>query len=192
MKHRRWIAPVVALAALAVVAVLLGNHVNGSGRRTGGPLACADCDRTATSILVRRGQRASFGLLGLSNHGSRPATLEAVRLLDADPAFELVGTLVVEPDGTGSIGVVLGFPPADPGGRVVDVAGYVIQPARSAEDFVQILVGATITKRGRHGARQIAVDYRVGGRPYRAVFDNSLWLCTHGDVPDDGCTNPDL
>lgn len=191
MKDRR-IGVSAAIVLVGLVAVALLSHVDSSGRQTGGPLACDACDRTATSILVRRGERASFGPLALSNDGSRPATLEAVRLLGVDPGFEFVGALVVEPDGTGLIGVDLGYPPDDPGGKTAPVAGYLVEPARGPEDFVQILIGATITGRGRYGARRIAVDYRVGTARYRAVFDDSLWLCTHLDVPADGCTNPDL
>lgn len=191
MRDRRIVVS-AAIVLVGLVALALLNHVESSGRQAGGPLACDDCDQTATSILVRRGERASFGSLALSNTGSRPATLEAVRLLDVDPGFELVGALVVEPDGTGLIGVDLGYPPGDPGGKTARVAGYVVKPARGPHDFVQVLIGATITARGRYGARRIAVDYRVGTARYRAVFDDSLWLCTHLDVPEDGCTNPDL
>lgn len=190
--RRRPIVVSAAIVLIGLAAVALLTHVDPSGRQTGGPLACDDCDRTATSILVRQGERASFGPVALSNNGTRPATLEGVRLLDVDPGFEFVGALVVEPDGTGLVGVDVGYPPDDPGGKTTPVAGYVVDPAQGPEDFVQVLIGATITGRGRYGARRIAVDYRVGIARYRAVFDDSLWLCTHRDVPEDGCTNPDL
>lgn len=185
----------IVLAALVVgglAMMLFGRYDSGFERRSGGPLACDDCDRTALGIPVRRYQPASFGPLTLDNPGSRPATLEAVRLLDTDPGFDLLDVLVVEPDGTAPlIAVDVGFPPLQPGGVTHPVAGFTIEPTKSPEQFIQILIGATITTRGTVGARRMAVDYRVGRMRYRAVYPYSIWLCTRDETPPAGCTDPD-
>ena len=144
-------------------------------------------------IPVRRHQAASFGPLTLHNPGSRPAILEAVHLLDVDPGLDVIDVMVVEPDGTAPlVAVDVGFPPQKPGGTMYPVAGYTLAPAQSPEQFVQILVGATITRRGMVGARRMAVDYRIGRMRYRAVYRYSIWLCAERDVPEPGCGAPDL
>jgi hypothetical protein len=191
---RRRVAVIVGGALMVAIATMLVGHYDGGfERRSGGPLACGDCDRAALGIPVRLDQAASFGSLTLRNPGSRAATLEAVRLLDVDPGFELIDVLVVEPNGTTPlIAVDVGFPPQEPGGATHPVAGYTVEPTKSPEQFVQILVGATITTRGMVGARRMAVDYRVGRMRYRAVYPYSIWLCTHLDIPAGGCTGPAL
>lgn len=191
---RRRVAVIVGATLLVVIAaVFVGRHDSGFERGSGGPLACADCGRAAMGIPVRRDQAASFGPLTLRNPGSQAAILEAVRLLDVDRGFDLIDVLVVEPDGTAPlVAVDVGFPPEKPGGVTHAVAGYTVVPSERAEQFIQILVGATITTRGMVGARRMAVDYRIGRMRYRAVYPYSLWLCTHRDVPAGGCTDPDL
>ena len=117
--------------------------------------------------------------------------VERVELVDVDPGLNVVGMLVVEPDGQHPlVGGDHGFPPREPGGTTHPVRGYRLSPARSRADFVQILIGLRLTARGRAGARKIAVDYRVGRVPYRAIFDHAIWLCADRRT-DEQCIDPD-
>ena len=131
-----------------------------------------------------------MGPLTLRNKGDEVATLERVELLEMDPGLELVGSLVVEPDGRGPlVGSGYGFPPRDPGGATAPVRGFRLGPASANRDYVQILVGVRLKAQGRSGARRIAVDYRAGGVPYRAYFEHSIWLCTDRKDPE-RCIDP--
>jgi hypothetical protein len=181
-----------ALVAVATTTAVYVSHREDGARRSGGPLACGDCGRTAYGIPMRLGQPASFGILTLQNTGLRPAILEAIHLLDADPALDVIDMLVVEPDGSSPlIAVDTGLPPPSPGGTTFRVAGYAVAPSSGPPDFVQVLIVATIRKRGMAGGRGLAVDYRVNGRRYRAVYPYSIWLCTHGDEPKRRCGSTD-
>jgi hypothetical protein len=128
-----------------------------------------------------------MGALRLANTGRQNVTLERVQLLDVDGALELVGVLVVDPNGRDPlVGGDHGFPPPKPGGATHPVRGYQMAPGRSNSDFVQLLVGLRLNQRGRAVARRIAVDYRLGGTPYRAIFDDAMWICTDRD-PAERC-----
>jgi hypothetical protein len=189
---RRWIASAGAVALLVVTMVAANQwYPELRGRRSGGPLACSDCGRTATGAPARVGQAFSMGPLTLRNTSRKTVTLERVQLVDVDPGLELVGVLVVEPDGRHPlVGGGRGYPPREPGGTTHPVPDYVLVPTTANGRFVQILVGIRLGSPGRAGSRGIAVDYRADGVPYRATFDDSLWLCTDPDERD-GCIDPD-
>ena len=105
-----------------------------SGARTGGPLACPD---------VRSHGRpecpATVGAAGLDGAVSplettahETVTLERVELLDVDPGLELVGMMVVEPDGrepARRFGLRVSRR-REPGGTTHPVRGYVLPPAQ--------------------------------------------------------------
>ena len=192
MRRRRWIAlSAAALLLLAAGLSLLEWHPQLFGRRSGGPLACRECGRTATGAPVRVGQLVSMGPLRLRNQGEETVTVERVELIDIDPGLDVVGMVVVEPDGRHPlVGGDHGYPPREPGGITHPVSGYRLPPARSRADFVQILVGLRLSARGRAGARKIAVDYRVGRVPYRAIFDHAMWLCADRKA-DEQCIDRD-
>ena len=161
------------------------------GRRTGGPLACEGCGRTATAGPAEIGEVVSMGPLTLENEGSETVTLERIELMDVDRGLEFVGTLVVEPDGRSPlVGSGYGFPPRKPGGTTHSVRGYVLPPATKGNRFVQILVGIRLKTPGIAGARRMVVYYRAGDVPYRAFYDHSVWLCTDPG-PSPRCIDPD-
>ena len=190
--HRLW--AFVALVIALVVGPLVMYAKQQSellGRRTGGPLACKECGRSATAAPAKLGEPVSMGPLTLRNKGVRPVTLEQVELLDVDSGLDIIDMLVVEPDGRHPlIGGVHGFPPPEPGGTIHDVRGYELAPAQSRADVVQVLFGLRLGSPGRAGARRIAVDYRAGAVRYRAYFDHSMWLCTRRVDREEGCVDP--
>lgn len=184
---------ILILAGAAGVA-LLDLRPGLLGRTNGGPLACpsrGECGRSATGLPLELGASASIGPLVLRNEGDTTVTLERVELLDIDSGLELIGTLVVEPDGIHPlVGSALGYPPPEPGGSTHSVRNYRLEPAETEADYVQVLFGLRIRSPGRAGARRIAVDYRAGDRPYRAYFDHSMWLCTARFEREEGCIDP--
>lgn len=179
MTRRVAIGAAGVLVAVASALVIVELHPSVLGRRSGGPLACQDCGRSATALPVNIGKPVSMGPLALRNEGDADATLERVQLLGVDRGLALIGIVVVEPDGRHPlVGAGPGFPPTEPGGTTHPIRGYVLPPAKTNANYVQILFGLRLTAPGRAGARRIAVDYRVGDVPYRAYFDHSMWLCT--------------
>ncbi len=187
-----WVAGALSIVAVLSVVFLTELRSSGAGRRAGGPLACPrdECGRSATGGPVNVGSSASFGPLTLRNDTDEPMTLERVELLDVDPGLQLIGVIVVEPDGRHPlVGSARGYPPSQPGGTTRRVQGYRLEPAESNADFVQILVGLRLRASHRAGARKIAVDYRVGEAQYRAIFDHSMWLCPNPPDPN-GCIDP--
>ena len=193
LMRRPWVVAVLVILVVGASAALIDLKPALLGRRAGGPLACqdSDCGRSATGGPVKVGSSASFGPLALRNDGDETVTLEKVELLDVDPGLEVIEVMVVEPDGRHPlVGSARGFPPTEPGGSTHPVTGYELAPAKSNADFVQILVGLRLLSPDRAGARRIAVDYRAGGVPYRAIFEDSMWLCSDPDDPN-GCIDPD-
>jgi hypothetical protein len=188
MARRCVLTACLVAAATAVLGGLVVLKPELLGRRTGGPLACDGCSRTATGVPAAVAQAVSMGPLYLRNEGDQPATLERVELLDVDPGLEVVGMVVVKPSGRGVVGAAYGYPPRDPRGSLHPVRGYELPPAKSNSDYVQVLIGIKRESPGRVGARRIAVDYRVGDVPYRAYFDYSMWLCRDRDAD---CIDPD-
>ena len=184
------VALLVGALGLALVEVRPGLL----GRRDGGPLACphrGECGRSATGGPVNVGASASLGPLALRNEGDETVTVERVELLGVDPGLELIGMLVVKPDGRHPlVGSSRGYPPPEPGGSTHAVRGYQLAPAKSNADYIQILFGLRLRSPGRAGARRIAVDYSAGDVPYRAYFDHSMWLCTHRVDRTEGCIDP--
>jgi hypothetical protein len=178
MTRRALFTCAVFLAVGAAVALVHGDPGH-PARRTGGPLACEDCGRSATAVPVHIGEPVSMGPLFLRNETDKSIRIERVELLGVDAGLELIGLLAVEPDGRHPlVGGDRGFPPPGSGGFRHPVPGYELAPARTRAAVVQILFGLRLTTPGRAGARRIAVDYRVGDVPYRAYFDHSMWLCT--------------
>lgn len=192
-KRRSLIVIAATVLVLGLAAgVLVAQRSELWGRRTGGPLACHGCGRSATAAPARVGEPVSMGPLTLRNASDATVTLQRVALLDVDPGLELIDSVVVQPDGRHPLtGGVRGYPPPEPGGTTHAVRGYTLEPAKSSADFVQILFGLRLTRPVRAGARRIAVDYRVGRVPFRAYFDHSMWLCTWRISEEGACIDPD-
>lgn len=163
----------VVLVALAGAAWLIGRSGE-TGRVDGGPLACTDCSRGSSGIPTLLNQPASFGLLYLQNRGSKPAIVERVYLVERSPGMELHRALVSRPRG---IGLLNGNPEPDPDNPLRPVRGFVVPPYETSETVFQVILVLRLTRYGRGWFRHVAVDYRVGERAYRAVFNESVSLC---------------
>jgi hypothetical protein len=182
----------VSLAFIAVGAALIVGRSDASGRTMGGPLACQGCGGGTGAMPVSVGERVSFGLVYLRNHGSAPAVLERVRVLNATPGLVVLGALAVELSEGGSVGVSREFPPRDPRGRVHRLRGYTINRTHGKEETSQVIVGLTVARNGEFSFHHIAVDYRVGKQRYRAIFHESLGLCAPRNTAKEQCPEPDI
>ena len=187
----------MAVGATTVVTglglLVLHAHPEVLGRRSGGPLACqtGKCGRSGTGVPVHVGGSASIGPIALRNEGEATLTLERIELLDVDPGLEVIDVVLIEPDGRHPpVGARQGFPPPHLGPTHA-VHGFELAPAVSNSDFVQVLFGLRLRTAGRAGSRRIAVDYRVGRKPYRAYFDDAMWLCTWALSRRGECIDPD-
>jgi len=188
----------VALAALAagaaiVLALLLRNR---AADLAPGPLACPDaCPRLALAFPVDVHRPFTYGLLLLRNRGRAPAVLERVRPGELTPGMRLVGAVVV-PVARNPWHVTADdharFPPANLVGRVRALAGYAVAPTRGPGDALEVLLGFVLTRAGRFGFRDLAVEYRVGERRYRAVFPYRLRVCAPARIHRLDCRPPPL
>ena len=164
------------------------------GRKTGGPLACPECGRTEAGAPVTVGQPVSYGAVHLTNDGSEPAVLERVSLLDADPAMELVGVMILDIGREPAVGLSARLSTDaragdDPSGRRIHAS------ARPHETFfgVLVVVGAKIIANGRHRFRRIAVDYRVRRSALQGALrleSRAVRATEHLDVGVRGCMTP--
>ena len=172
---RRLAVAVFAPLALVAGAAWFAGRSGESGRAVGGPLACLSCAEERSSIPARRNAPVSFGLVALVNRGSKPAVLEGVHALNRTPGMEVVRALVSRPRG---IGLVHGYPEPDAANPLRPVAGFVVPPDGTDQAAFQVILVLRIAQDGRAWFRHVAVDYRVGDRKYRAVFPESVALCT--------------
>ena len=187
MRHSL-IAIVVTLLVLVAAAAVHVTRSDDETRAEGGPLACDDCAAHASSIPAPLNVPVSFGLIFLRNEGTHPATLERVRLLDMQPGIEMVGSSVVRP--TGRVGLLVGYPPADPRSPVRRLRGFVVPPAGPEQRTFQVVLGVRLTRYGRSFFRHVEIDYRVDGALYRAVFRTSLAICASRQDAYPDCDTP--
>jgi hypothetical protein len=179
---------VVLACAVGAAWLLDGLGDDASVRTIGGPLACVDCSRIATSIPAALGAPVSFGLLSLTNRGSAPAVVETIELVEPTPGIELVQALVGGPTG---IGLLNGLPRRDPDNPLRPVRGFAVPRADPATDRLhQVILVLRTTRYGRSWFSRIAVDYRVGASPYRAVFEEGVALCSSRRGLADECALP--
>lgn len=190
MKRRRVIAAVVVLLTITAGAAWLVGRSGYVVRVDGGPLACPDCGAQASSIPVPLNVPVSYGLIYLRNRGSRTAVIERVRVLNARPGIEVVGTSVVRP--TGRVGLLVGYPPEDPRSPLKPVEGFRVLPSGEENRVYQLVLGVRLTRYGRSSFRHVEIDYRVGRARYRAVFRDSLALCASLRERYPDCDTPPL
>lgn len=179
----------VALVASVLLAGIMAVVIMQTMRTSsGGPL-----DGGAGTI---QGQRLevkepyTFGSTLLRIDGKKPATLERVRLLGVTGSFELLAVHtrpVPDERGQGLFLGNTGFPRTDYPTRplaeqnVVPVA-TTRTPAGTPGEGLQIVLGVQVGDPGVARFEAVEVTYKVGGRRYREVFLDSVYLCAPVDV----------
>jgi len=145
-------------------------------------------------------QPYTWGSTLLLNEGKRPAVLERVRLLGVTGSLELLAVHTRPVPDERDQGLYLGdtgFPRADYPTRplaeqnVVPVA-RTRTPDDSPGEGLQVVLGVQVNEPGVARFEAVEITYKVGGRRYREVFDDSVYLCApydaytgNGDCPSD-------
>jgi hypothetical protein len=179
---------VVWLSAYACLfAVLFGGYQWWQGRSAPPPLDGGP--RIGVGGAVEVGQPYSWGAVVLQNRGGRPAVVQRARILRSTPNLELAGPVHSHFVGYGHTeadqmiaGDQTGFPPARWPSRPLAEQNIVRVAQRIGDDGeptegLQIVFGLVVTAPGEARATAVEVVYRVGGRRYRQVFDNTVTLC---------------
>lgn len=148
------------------------------------------------------GQPYTWGSTLLLNEGKKPAVLERVRLLGVTGSLELLAVHTRQvPDERGQ-GLYFGdtsFPRSDYPSRPLAEQKVVpvpktFGPEGSPIEGLQIILGVKVNEPGvaRFGA--VEVTYKVGGRRYREVYNDSVYLCAPYDAytGNGDCPSPEV
>jgi hypothetical protein len=170
----------VALLGLALAGGGIGGGLYASSAGHGaGPLGPpADEPTTKVGVPADPGEPVSIGSLRVTNSSKHAVTIEAVRLVDADPEIHLLGAYVV-PAGAAEIGAAYGFPVPRPAWLLhvkhpPRVPGAQVPPGPGQTD---IILGISLSAYGEHSFRAVAIDYVSPGHHYRAVYPAAAVLC---------------
>jgi hypothetical protein len=174
--------------AFAAALVVFGLSACSGGARVtrGGPLDCPRCQGDG-SVPVDVGEAVTWDAANLENHGKVPVVLERVAYLHRAPGTFLLGPLVARDS---HIGLVKGFPPPLPAGRLHVLEGYHVPPFHSVADDVDVLVGISPLRKGSFSYSGLEVYYRVGRKHYVTTFDEGVRVCAPRSVPASRCVPP--
>lgn len=177
MKRMALIAAVV-LTGVLVVVVLQTTRISSDGPLDGGV-------GTIQGQPLEVKQPYTWGSTLLLNHAKKPATVERVRLLGVTGSFELLAVhtrQVPDERGQGLYTGDTGFPRTDYPSRplaeqnVVPVA-KTRTPSGDPYEGLQIVLGVQVGEPGVARFEAVEVTYKVGGRRYKEVFEDSVYLC---------------
>jgi len=174
-----------ALAA-AVVVLVLSACGRGEQVERGGPLACPRCQGDG-SVPAGVGEAVTWDAANLENHGKLPAVLERVVYLHRAPGTLLLGPVVARDS---HIGLVKGFPPRLPAGKLHVLAGYEVPRFHRVSDDVDVLVGVSPLRKGSFSYSGLELYYRVGRKHYVTTFDEGVRVCAPRSVPTSRCRPP--
>jgi hypothetical protein len=122
---------------------------------------------------------SGFGHAAVINRGTKPAVLDAIRLVDATPGLEVVSTHIAglkRKDGGVSFTDVW---PSSEFSDLHPVAGFVVPPSTEpgADRGVELVFRLRTRKPGIYETRSVAVDYEVGGSKHQATVPIATRLC---------------
>lgn len=152
---------------------------------TAGPIDSSENGLSYTQPL-EVGQDFSVGITTLYNRGRKPVAVERIRLLGVTGHLELLGVNTrLFPQG--DVGIFFGdfgFPPARYPAKplaeqkVVPVPTIFNPTSGNPDNGLELVIGIRATKPGISAFRSVEVQYRVGRRDYREVFEaNTVHLC---------------
>ncbi|HSM38737.1 MAG TPA: hypothetical protein VK838_05335, partial [Candidatus Limnocylindrales bacterium] len=132
------------------------------------------------TFSVTAGTRFTYGGLQLHNAGDEPAILDGVSLRGATAGLRIQGASVL-PIGQTSGGLWFNHhrypPPGVSPDRLQPLAGFRMAAAQASSDGMQVLLALTVPSEGMFEFEAIAIDYRVEGRRYEAVFPFAMRVC---------------
>ena len=174
---------VVLIAAVALVGTLLFVGVQTRRTSSDGPLDGGVGTIQGQRLEVK--EPYTFGSTLLLNEGKKPAKLERVRLLGVTGSFELLAVHtrpVPDERGQGLWFGDTGFPRTDYPSRPLAEQNVVPVPTTfssegSPNEGLQVVLGVQVGEPGVARFESIEITYKVGGRRYREVFEDSFYLC---------------
>lgn len=172
---------------------LLGVACDGPDRVAGdGPVSFDSEDGAEQYAFVRadKGQQVVFGVLGVTNHGSQPATLDAAALTGPDgevldDGARLTTVLARDaPDGVDFVGAAV-WPYEDYADGAKPIEGYELAPGATAE----LLYIVAVDEQGHWFWPRSEVTYYSNGKSYRDSTSTGFLICPPGvdrscDVPE--------
>lgn len=174
---------VALIAAVVLVGVLVVRIVQTGRTSSDGPLDGGVGTIQGQRLEVK--QPYTWGSTLLLNKAKKPARLERVRLLGVTGSLELlaVHTRPV-PDERGQ-GLYLGdtgFPRTDYPTRPLTEQNVVpvpttFSPEGTPYERLQVVLGVQVGEPGVARFEAVEITYKVGGRRYREVFEDSVYLC---------------
>ena len=172
---------VVALTGALQGCGSTGSADKAEARRTaGGPLKPVGGEFNTDPMDI--GQWLSAGSVVLGNHGSQPAVVEDISLINATGIVEIKGIYAAGPDRRSEVLAAddRGFPPPWLDAAALRAPkGVEVPPLQSRRGRlgVEIIVVARLPRAGKGGWDGVTVDYRVGGKPYRTQYMVGYLLC---------------
>lgn len=179
---------VVLLAAVGLAVILVLGILRTTGTSSDGPLDGGMGTEQGQPLDVK--QPYTWGSVLLLNKGKQPAKLERVRLLGVTGSLELLAVHtrpVPDERGQGLYMGDTGFPRTDYPTRPLAEQNVVpvpttFSPEGTPYERLQIILGVQVGEPGVARFQAVEVTYKVGGRRYQEVFDDSVYLCAPNDA----------
>ncbi len=166
-----WIALGCGVVLLSIAAVELS-----AAPADGGPLA-EQLAPNAVTVSVTAGASFTYGGVQLRPNASAGAvTLEGVRLEELSPGLEVVDAYVL-PIAETNDGLWFSYerfpPPGLPRAGLRPFNGFTLD----ASGEVQVLLELRAADEGTYEFRAFSIEYRTGGRRYRATYPFAMRAC---------------
>lgn len=184
------LAAAIAAAASGAVGVALSR--DSDRLRPGGPLACLRCAGEAVSLTVDPGKPFTHGLVLLRNRSGKAARLERVEVIDGPEHLRIVGARVLDPAQSpwGLTALDRAFPPVGLARKSTELEDAVVPVPRREGEVREVLLGLMVDRPGVFVFRGIALEYAIGGKRYRAIFDQLMRVCAPRSVHRGRCEPP--
>jgi hypothetical protein len=186
---------VVVLAGVLVFVTVQTTRISGNGPLDGGV-------GNEQGQPLEVGQPYTWGSTLLLNEGKKPVVVERVRLLGVTGSLELLAVhtrQVPDERGQGFYFGDSGFPRSDYPSRPLAEQNVVpvpktFSPEGNPYEGLQIVLGVQVNETGVARFEAVEVTYKVGGRRYREVYDDSVYLCAPYDAytGNGDCPSPEV
>jgi hypothetical protein len=179
---------IALIAAVLLAGMLVVGILQTTGTSSDGPLDGGVGTEQGQPLEVK--QPYTWGSTLLRIDGKKPAVLKRVRLLGVTGSLELLAVHTRPVPDERDQGLYLGdtgFPRADYPSRPLAEQNVVpvpttFSPEGSPYEGLQIVLGVQINEPGVARFKAVEVTYKVGGRRYREVFEDSVYLCAPYDA----------
>ena len=191
---------VALLATVVLAGLLMVGFLQTKRTSSDGPLDGGVGTEQGQPLNVK--EPYTWGSTLLLNKGKKPAKLERVRLLGVTGSFELLAVHTRPVPDERDQGLYLGdtgFPRTDYPSRPLAEQNVVpvpttFSPEGTPYERLQVILGIQVGKPGVARFKAVEITYKVGGRRYREVFDDSVYLCAPYDAytGNGDCPSPEV